>query len=326
MDMNSTLSELGLDAEVVPEFIHLPLAQINYAHASYNDPQCSICKGLLDTTLALIFISFTSVSVFESVRVWSISGKNWLLASLVFALNMVAPCVDLYGNARPQQFAVVTSGPLAGCDAVPILTALLMTCALSAVGLIARAAAFISYMIVLGVTLYSSAAAWKARSIGIAQFLILSALNTVVLALDILSVLNPNVFLSQFISINEALTAILLCRFILDLRAIYPNDSPQDSTSQSNMSSVRFVKTVVGNVGAPLSGCSLFSSAADIDSQEDMPMYTDEPLQTLFLESLDNAESRHSLHEEDHTRAALDEADDSSADDIIPSPHVSELA
>ncbi|KAI0074690.1 hypothetical protein K474DRAFT_1511480 [Panus rudis PR-1116 ss-1] len=116
---------------------------------------------------------------------------------------------------------------------------------------------------------------------------ILSILNIGILILDVLGVTNLQTTLSQAINIVASLTAILICRFILDLRAIYPNDLSRDGVSHSNASSVRFASAVVGNVGAPLSGCNFLSSAAEVDSQEDSPIYTDEPLQTVLREDSD---------------------------------------
>ncbi|KAI0786280.1 hypothetical protein C8Q75DRAFT_289941 [Abortiporus biennis] len=54
--------------------------------------------------------------------------------------------------------------------------------------------------------------------------------------------------------ITEALSSILVSRFILNLRGVYlPNDNQLESFRPSKMSNLHFASQIVGNLGAPLS-------------------------------------------------------------------------
>ncbi|KAI0077098.1 hypothetical protein K474DRAFT_1164111 [Panus rudis PR-1116 ss-1] len=75
---------------------------------------CS-CKVGYNISNMSIVVAFTAVPVFQCFRVWAISGRSYILAAIVLALSMVAPCIDIYADSLPSSFVVVDSGPLSGC-------------------------------------------------------------------------------------------------------------------------------------------------------------------------------------------------------------------
>ncbi|KAK7680831.1 hypothetical protein QCA50_016141 [Cerrena zonata] len=83
----------------------------------------------------------------------------------------------------------------------------------------------------------------------------LSILNAITIILDVLeiatSVTEPG---SEFIYINEAVSAILICRFLIDLRNIYVSETTMDidTASHGQATTIRFAHSFVGNAGAPL--------------------------------------------------------------------------
>ncbi|KAI0074689.1 hypothetical protein K474DRAFT_1601089, partial [Panus rudis PR-1116 ss-1] len=55
----------------------------------------SSCGPLFYIDFVVVPIPYIAVAVFECLRVWSISHKNWILATVVFLLNMFSPCFDI---------------------------------------------------------------------------------------------------------------------------------------------------------------------------------------------------------------------------------------
>ena len=75
------------------------------------------------------------------------------------------------------------------------------------------------------------------------------------------------------------ITAIILSRFILDLRSVYSTAGDPGNTTMSKSISLKFVASVEGNMGAPLSDA--WVTGREID---DEVRYSDNPLSVWLVE------------------------------------------
>ncbi|KAI0082851.1 hypothetical protein K474DRAFT_1767614 [Panus rudis PR-1116 ss-1] len=284
----------------------------------YVPPQAN---ALYLTGNILILFSVTSVAVFDCLRVWAISDRNWKPAVVVFLLSMVPPAIDIYADALPSSF-IVTHGDAGstGCwytGEVPsypycrypslqpreFIRLALCLCQIL-VGVFSRLAAVLADIMILGVTLHKTWGLYRRTqelsirteiysllvTTGIIQFLMLLALNIVSMVFDVLSITTVTTKVSQALVLAEVLSAIIICRFLLDLRTIYPdNSSTFTGEPMTAQSSVRFANSVVGNIGAPLRTNDLSWSSIAEDTEpsgpgDDRPIYSDEPFEATLLQ------------------------------------------
>ena len=84
-------------------------------------------------------------------------------------------------------------------------------------------------------------------------------------------------------------TAILVTRFLLDLRSIYYVDTSSDGTettmeTDKSTTDIRFAASIVGNMGAPLAG--KFGESDQGESDDSTLEFSNDPMSTGMLESL----------------------------------------
>ncbi|CAL1698436.1 unnamed protein product [Somion occarium] len=131
---------------------------------------------------------------------------------------------------------------------------------------------------------------------GSVQFIVLLLLNSVTVLLDVLNIAVPIVgqtpSASCFIFINDALTSIVVSRFILDLRSVYLS-ADGDQQTQPSVSTVHFASVIAGNIGASLHGSwatgdprhNVGQEAEQEEAeQEALEVYSDNPLAVGLLD------------------------------------------
>ncbi|KAJ3476988.1 hypothetical protein NLI96_g10777 [Meripilus lineatus] len=175
--------------------------------------------------------------------------------------------------------------------------------------IIVRCAAILMDGLVLGMTWFKTASLMTmARRLntkvtlatllirdGTIYFLLLLALNIMCAVFDTL----PKGSQAQFgnggtfvISFQDALSSIVISRFILDLREVYISKNQE---SNNRMSSVRFASQLSGNIGAPLGEASGSRGGDDAVENAPAPVFVSEdPLaEGLFPRSSEQSERRH---------------------------------
>ncbi|KAI0081381.1 hypothetical protein K474DRAFT_1337674 [Panus rudis PR-1116 ss-1] len=116
-------------------------------------------------------------------------------------------------------------------------------------------------------------------------------LNILNILFDILKITTTkNTYTSQIIIINEGLSAIIICRLMLNLRSVHLKDGSQDSTG-SNRSSIRFTNLIVGNLGASTRRDSLSFDSAELDDilENEETIYSDNPLEVGLVDQIEEA-------------------------------------
>ncbi|KAI0075487.1 hypothetical protein K474DRAFT_1664239 [Panus rudis PR-1116 ss-1] len=226
-----------------------------------------MCRVIYYTEVAIATVAVAAVPVFECLRVWAISGEKWILAIAVLALGFLAPCVNIYTYSLPASFILIKSGPLFGCWGNQTFSKF------QYFGPVVRAGAICSDVIVLTVTLcntlqtvrtsqnlsirtrYTSLLLYTGKSL-----LIFNILNII---FDILGIkaIYTSAFSSHFIVINEGLSAIIICRLMLNLRFVHL----QNDMHTGSISSIKFSNSIIGNLGAPIQRDSLSFNSAELD-------------------------------------------------------------
>ncbi|KAI0075192.1 hypothetical protein K474DRAFT_1448659 [Panus rudis PR-1116 ss-1] len=217
-----------------------------------------IASSFMDVLLAISFAAFSCL------RVWVLYDRKWLPCLVVLLISSFAPVINIYlfsimkiHQGMNSQGCYITQPPVYA--KLPVIT---------------RASVVASDLLVVVFTWIktvdqarefrrlgqgTSVAAILLRN-GIVQFLLLSSTNAVTMFLDIeASKVGPG---TDFIYINNALTSIILARFILDLRDTY-HGKPQ----LGNESLIKPDSTVqfVGPIGAPLENSLMFGAYEDYE-------------------------------------------------------------
>ncbi|KAI0074701.1 hypothetical protein K474DRAFT_1709658 [Panus rudis PR-1116 ss-1] len=235
------------------------------------------CKAINITDAILLIMSSLGIAVFECLRVWAISGKNWILAIAVLLPALLAPAIDIYINSVPTTLLLITSGPLSACWILSDAPTFIYSSA--TVGVIARVGAIISDLIALIVTFlktFGTIRAGQNTAIrtdflsmllynGAIQFILLLTLNLINIIFDILNVTTDDTGTSLVIIVNEVLAPIIICRFILSLRTIHHQDGTEQTHSRSAHSTVRFATIIADDLGAPLGRDGLSFNSAELD-------------------------------------------------------------
>lgn len=182
----------------------------------------------------------------------------------MLSVTLLSVILNLYQNPFLHIFAVPGSIPLGGCGsflALPVNT-------LRIVSVASRASAIAADAIVLAATwirTWSILQVAKSTHVdrgqsritlsglllrdGTVYFVALMCVNIACLVVD----LTPEVVVNPVAWFIESLTAVLLCRLILNLRSFNTNNASVSNTNARSISSVRFANAVLDNIGASLS-------------------------------------------------------------------------
>ncbi|CAL1717054.1 unnamed protein product [Somion occarium] len=207
------------------------------------------------------------IALFSAFRVWAIWGRRWLPFSLVLLVSLVVPCVNLYHYSSLITVTVTPALPplLGGGCAWLIFISYSLPVATRIIAIVADA-------LVLAMTWVKTASLLKqAHGVnvrprlitmflrdGTLYFVFLMALNVVTLIIDLAG--NDNT--TQFVFVNEAISTVLISRFLLDLRGVYVSEPINDTTISGGTSTIRFSPRLLGNLGAPLEQESVWMSNA----------------------------------------------------------------
>ncbi|KAI0080542.1 hypothetical protein K474DRAFT_1657681 [Panus rudis PR-1116 ss-1] len=76
------------------------------------------CKATDTISIIAVIVVFTALSVFETLRVWLISGKSRWPTIMVFLLTILVPSIDIYLNSLNQYYTLLDTsyGPFSGCQ------------------------------------------------------------------------------------------------------------------------------------------------------------------------------------------------------------------
>ncbi|KAI0081443.1 hypothetical protein K474DRAFT_1656589 [Panus rudis PR-1116 ss-1] len=257
------------------------------------------CQVFHYGSIVLSILSLIAIPVFECLRVWAIGGQSWWLASVVLILGLLAPAVDIYGDSLPYMSVLISSGPLSGCWSLQEAPSF------PYFGPVIRAVNICSDIIVLIVTVQktvhmvrmgqNTSANTKFFSLllytGCIQFILLLSLNIVDILFDILAIRISGAPSSQVIIIIEGLSAIIICRLILNLRSVEFQDGTHNGT-EATRSSIRFTQSAIGNLGASTRIDSLAFSSAELDDmlENENTVYSDNPLRVGLIDQTEGAE------------------------------------
>jgi len=231
-----------------------------------EDQADAICNGVLRFNEVLTIMLEITVATFMSLRMYAIWSSDRRIFAVVMLLGIVQPAVNIYYYTTLEIVAVPP--PFTGCGE----NVLLSPSASTALSIFNRVFAIIDDAVILILTWVKTAGIIKHfSSLKIHTSLVTMLLRdgTVYFAfLLILNIANLVAIEEQAFgaipAISDVVTSILISRFMLNLRGVYTT-SDSDLTSSfhpSKFSDIRFVNTVVGNLGAPL------NTSAPVDDAE----------------------------------------------------------
>ncbi|KAI0075156.1 hypothetical protein K474DRAFT_1676556 [Panus rudis PR-1116 ss-1] len=216
----------------------------------------SACKAFVDVRFVWDGFAVFAVPAFQSVRMWAICGRSWLLPLATFALCMVSPIISVYTHAIPITWSIIPTGPSAGCVGKSSIAVPRYTDDVNSQPGFPNIQSFLHFWILFIVNLASIILAAIPNGVAGEVHEAASGLNYVV----------------------EALSSMVIARFILDLRAVYIVDD--ESTLTGNIPHISIVR-FSGNAGAPLQDCLSWDiNAGDRSLFEDSehPVFSENPL------------------------------------------------
>jgi len=203
-------------------------------------------------------------AVFSAFRTWAIWGRHWIPLAIVLPIGLVSPTLILYQYTFLHILPTPGPVPLGGCVSFPSLPVDTLTRLIIA----ARASALVadaSVVFATWIKMWSIHRIVKSTNINVGKssvslsglllrdgtvyFIALLLLNISCLILDT----TPQEFMNPIPFLTDSLTAILLCRLILNLRSFNMDNESIVNTNARPVSSVRFANAVLDNIGAPIS-------------------------------------------------------------------------
>lgn len=208
---------------------------------------------------ASIWVSVVS-AVFNTLRIWAIWGRHWGILAVGLPINLLPAALNLCTVA----WLHITSSPfprhIGGCGvsySIPTDTLTRLTIASRACAIVADA----MILAAMWMKTWSIHQVMKSTRIDAGQpkvslsgllirdgtiyFVVLLCLNICMLVLTTI----PQAFIFDPFSM-DSITAILLCRLILNLRSYDTEYVSSIALSAKQMSSVHFANAVLGNIGA----------------------------------------------------------------------------
>ncbi|RDX50370.1 hypothetical protein OH76DRAFT_1402842 [Lentinus brumalis] len=223
---------------------------------SMSDESCNL---LVKAGNGLVFIQYLTWATFSGMRALALSRK-WYIAVPIFGLSVVAFGVNM------AQFGLGlfgTNDPIFGCmPEIPItaevakkLTILARTCLITAdICLIIITWVGIPKFAGIRETMRVSSLSSILMRDGLIYFAVLFVLNSLHLALTMISFVRAYSPTSYITIFTEPITAVLISRFLLDLQAANRKTVIMDSEDPLYISTVSFADTlsfarVVGSLG-----------------------------------------------------------------------------
>jgi len=245
-----------------------------------------ICVGTIDLFYAANVVGQIACVVFGFLRIWAIWGRPWLLWVIILPIGLFPAAIDIYQLPAEQNFTIQQLTPMqGGCSGSTNISDSI----LNPLAITSRSCAIIYETVIIVGTWIKTWQGLKSRNIhighsgvhlskliirdGTSYYIVLTCLHVAAAILDA----TPQVTLNPLSPMIDSFNAILLCRFILNLRTY---DLPNESTLPANatqVSSVRFMSAIIDNIGASISiSGEEYPEALDDDSQNRMSATLDE--------------------------------------------------
>ncbi|EMD35659.1 hypothetical protein CERSUDRAFT_75204 [Gelatoporia subvermispora B] len=234
-----------------------------------SNPQANaICTGIARSSEALNVILQLVVAAFTSLRIYALWDKKITVFAFVFSLGLVSPVMEMWYYTRLA--FVPAPPPFMGCATFVNLTI--------ETGSICNIAVDCAILVL---TWLKTGRIWKqSYNMPIKGFLSTILLRDVQ-CLNSVPVVCISV-LGAVPALTQAVTTILISRFLFNLREIYASDNTisERSTSigTSAFTHARFASSVLGNLGAHLYDVE---HKAQIDPTELGPRHNHEPRHVL---------------------------------------------
>jgi len=232
------------------------------------------CKAISIAQEVLIVFASFGIALFTTLRAWAICGSgrsSTILVFLVFLSSMFPVCANIYNFSRPAIFYVDESGLCNSASKVP------PPGPIGLFPIFTRSMAVTSDLLLLIITWMKTAdiVRVQAKSFrpkltmllvrdGTLYFTALFLLNLVTVIQDVLVRYSSNSS-TDFILVNEAVAAVLIARFILDLRSF----DQSDKTYHMSMSTMQFSSSFAGNIASPLAAAESTWMTGPIGDLED---------------------------------------------------------
>ncbi|EIW52866.1 uncharacterized protein TRAVEDRAFT_53299 [Trametes versicolor FP-101664 SS1] len=254
---------------------------LDVAAAHFSDEGCVL--AMLKIQFASVSLQYIPWAVLSALRVFALSGKRWPLSVLVFVVASVPAITNLVAfNFSLTGVKVFTLGCIEQLDVTPLQHKIL--------SVVTRASLSAADFIVVVVTIFATwnrglprmctTDTWRLSLgdvllyNGITYFLVLLALNILVIVLGRASSDATVQQASYLTNISAPVSAILICRFLLDLQAanrasaefgsqmlsLPPNLQGVEEEEESESDTLRFD---VGVFGAETRHDSLFTGCWD---------------------------------------------------------------
>ncbi|EED82963.1 predicted protein [Postia placenta Mad-698-R] len=212
----------------------------------------SSCEGYFISSLWQVGTScgiYLAEAAFASIRVYAIDGRQWTKAIIVMMLGLFPVAINIYGASKTFMYST------AGICSIQYTFS---TSKSNTLLLVTRACILISNLLVVVSTWQAAhsnqtVGAWNSRGSlmavlsrdGTIHFTLVVALNAADIAMSISSSNMGNIAVPV-----EYISAVVLCRFFLNLRSFSGSPEQNDSTVSSNGSSFSgFSSTIIGNLG-----------------------------------------------------------------------------
>ncbi|KAK7685438.1 hypothetical protein QCA50_011301 [Cerrena zonata] len=240
-----------------------------------------VCNGILRFSEGLVFVLQATVALFMALRLYAIWNSDRRIFAIVFGLGIVTPALNIYYYTTLKIIALPS--PLVGCgESVNLDTS-------SAKFVFNRVYAIAFDALVLVLTFAKTAGILKLFSVAnvqstrklipmllrdgtvyFAALLALNVANLIAISFQIFGALP---------ALTDVVTAILISRFMLNLRSVYTTTVGSSSyyDPDKTMSNVNFAHSsgIVGNLGAPLKD---YSFMYDDDDEEEAVYVRADPL------------------------------------------------
>ncbi|KAH9903167.1 hypothetical protein C8Q73DRAFT_39897 [Cubamyces lactineus] len=226
------------------------------------------CLSLIKTSFPFQILQYLVWAAFSALRTLALSRMNWPLAAIVFALASGPFAVNVWLLRLGLTGANI---PYIGCSGGSVQTAHQAVMSVS----ISRSSVIAADILVIAVTGWQTIKAGSLRLTpswdvtprtladvllknGMIYFLIVVTMNTLQLALTVVSIVSPVNQISQVTILTDPMTAILTCRFLLALQSANQEAlNPSLSTLQGDIAgdanaTLRFASRVVDSVGGSL--------------------------------------------------------------------------
>ncbi|KAI0765622.1 hypothetical protein BD413DRAFT_163406 [Trametes elegans] len=248
------------------------------------------CAIVIRTQTVIQVVQFLPWAAFAALRVLALSKMRWALAVIVFVLSLGPPVINAmqfgYGLTGAEILMTGCSSEISESQQITIMSTV-----------ISRSTLIVADVIVICVTVWATRRngrlTTRRRQLtmgsladvllcdGLLYFWTITCFNVVDLLLTLVSIVMPQYQTSYVTVLSDPMTAVLLCRFLLDLqtadqrsRGLGDTGSRDASVSDASANAtgtLRFASLAIGSLGASLGGIA--SAAADIDGGGDADGY-----------------------------------------------------